>query len=156
MKPRVPPGQNRALAALADTGVPEPQPGEALVKVEAFSVNRGEIFQLEDPRPGTRPGKDIAGLVVQAAADGTGPAVGQRVAGHPEAGGWAQYAPVPTTALAPLPDNVPAVQAASLPLAGPTAPRPLRSAGSVAGRRILMTGASGGGRHYATALAAHP
>ena len=37
---------------------------EALVKVEAFSLNRGEIFQLEQPRPGARPGKDIAGLVV--------------------------------------------------------------------------------------------
>ena len=113
MKALVPTSQSRALVSLADTGVPEPQPGEALVKVEAFSVNRGEIFQLEDPRPGTRPGKDIAGLMVQAAADGTGPAVGQRVAGHPEAGGWAEYAAVPTTALAPLPDNVPAVQAAS-------------------------------------------
>jgi len=155
MKALVPTGQSRALVSLADTGVPEPQPGEALVKVEAFSVNRGEIFQLEDPRPGTRPGKDIAGLVVQAAADGTGPAAGQRVAGHPEAGGWAEYAAVPTTALAPLPDSVPAVQAAALPLAGLTALRLLRSAGSVAGRRILLTGASGGVGHYVTELAAH-
>jgi NADPH:quinone reductase len=155
MKALVPTGQSRALVALADTGVPEPQPGEALVKVEAFSVNRGEIFQLEDPRPGTRPGKDIAGLVVQAAADGTGPAVGQRVAGHPEAGGWAEYAAVPATALAPLPDSVPAVQAAALPLAGLTALRLLRSAGSVAGRRILLTGASGGVGHYVTELAAN-
>jgi NADPH:quinone reductase len=155
MKALVPTGQSRALVALADTGVPEPQPGEALVKVEAFSVNRGEIFQLEDPRPGTRPGKDIAGLVVQAAADGTGPAAGQRVAGHPEAGGWAEYAAVPTTALAPLPDSVPAVQAAALPLAGLTALRLLRSAGSVAGRRILLTGASGGVGHYVTELAAN-
>ena len=105
MKALVPTGQRRALVALADTGVPEPWPGEALVKVEAFSVNRGEIFQLEHPHPGTRPGKDIAGLVVQAAADGTGPAVGQRVAGHPDAGGWAEYAAVPTTALAPPPEE---------------------------------------------------
>jgi NADPH:quinone reductase-like Zn-dependent oxidoreductase len=37
MKALVPTGQSRALVALADTGVPEPQPGEALVKVEAFS-----------------------------------------------------------------------------------------------------------------------
>jgi len=51
MKALVPTGQRRALVALADTGVPEPQPGEALVKVEAFSVNRGEIFQLEHPHP---------------------------------------------------------------------------------------------------------
>ena len=105
MKALVPAGRPGALVSFADTGLPEPRPGEALVKVEAFSVNRGEIFQLEQPRPGTRPGKDIAGLVVQAAADGTGPAAGERVVGHPEAGGWAEYAAVPTAALAPLPGS---------------------------------------------------
>ena len=155
MKALVPTGRPEALVAFTDTGLPEPQPGEALVKVAAFSVNRGEIFRLEHPRPGTRPGKDIAGLVVQAAADGTGPAVGQRVVGHPEAGGWAEYAAVPAAALAPLPDSVPAVQASALPLAGLTALRLLRSAGSVAGRRILLTGASGGVGHYVTELAAN-
>ena len=87
MKALVPAGRPDALVALADTGLPEPQPGEALVKVEAFSVNRGEIFQLEHPRPGTRPGKDIAGLVVQAAADGTGPAAGSGWSGIPKQAG---------------------------------------------------------------------
>jgi NADPH:quinone reductase-like Zn-dependent oxidoreductase len=67
MKALVPAGRPGALVSFADTHLPEPRPEEALVKVEAFSVNRGEIFQLEQPRPGTRPGKDIAGLVVQAA-----------------------------------------------------------------------------------------
>ena len=105
MKALVPAGRPGALISFADTHLPEPRPGEALVKVEAFSVNRGEIFQLEQPRPGTWPGKDIAGLVVQAAADGTGPAAGERVVGHPEAGGWAEYAAVPTAALAPLPGS---------------------------------------------------
>jgi NADPH:quinone reductase-like Zn-dependent oxidoreductase len=147
-------GRPGALVGLADVAMPEPAPDEALVKVEAFSVNRGEIFRLEEPRPGARPGKDIAGLVVQAAADGTGPAAGQRVVGHPESGGWAEYAAVPAAALAPLPDSVPAVQAAALPLAGLTALRLLRSAGSMAGRRILLTGASGGVGHYVTELAA--
>lgn len=44
--------------------VPEPSPaaGEALVEVEAFSINRGETFLLEHPGPGWRPGKDVAAL----------------------------------------------------------------------------------------------
>ena len=54
MKVLVPAGRLDALVSFADTGLPELRPGEALVKVEAFSVNRGEIFQLEQPRPGAR------------------------------------------------------------------------------------------------------
>ncbi|MER6300216.1 zinc-binding dehydrogenase [Kitasatospora sp. NPDC001539] len=138
----------------AEVEQPRPRPGEVLVKVEAFSVNRGETFQLEAPRPGWRPGKDVAGLVVQAAADGTGPGVCRRVVGHPPAGGWAEYVCVPTTSLAELPDSLDAVRAAALPLAGLTALRLLRTAGALAGRRVLMTGASGGVGHYLTELAA--
>ena len=44
------------------------QPVTGGVKVEAVSVNRGEIFRLEQPCPGTRPGKDIVGLVMQGGA----------------------------------------------------------------------------------------
>ncbi|MFG2846709.1 zinc-binding dehydrogenase [Kitasatospora sp. NPDC048296] len=138
----------------AEVEQPRPGAGEALVKVEAFSVNRGETFQLEAPRPGWRPGKDVAGLVVQAAADGSGPGVCRRVVGHPSAGGWAEYVCVPTSSLAELPDSLDAVRAAALPLAGLTALRLLRAAGALAGRRVLLTGASGGVGHYFTELAA--
>ncbi len=133
---------------------PAPRPDEALVAVEAFSINRGETFLLEHPRPGLRPGKDVAGRVARAAADGSGPRTGERVVGHPPLGGWAQLAAVPTAALAVLPAGVDAVTAAALPLAGLTALRLLRAAGSVSGRRVLLTGASGGVGHYVTELAA--
>src|ERR1039457_3798801 len=117
---------------------PEPAPCEALVKVAAFSVNRGETFQLEGiPRPGWRPGKDIAGMVVQTAAGG--PPIGSRVVGHPPQAGWAEYAAVP---------------GGSLPRAGLTPLRLLRAAGPVTGRRIQLTGASGGVGHSLTELAA--
>jgi NADPH:quinone reductase-like Zn-dependent oxidoreductase len=43
--------------------------------------------------------------------------------------------------------------AAALPLAGLTALRLLRAAGSLIGRRLLVTGASGGVGHYVTELA---
>lgn len=139
---------------LGEVEEPVPGPGEALVKVAAFSVNRGETFQLESDRPGWRPGKDVAGLVVQPACDGSGPAAGARVVGHPPAAGWAEYAAVPTGSLAEIPASVPAPVAAALPLAGLTALRLLRASGATAGTRVLLTGASGGVGHYFTELAA--
>jgi NADPH:quinone reductase len=150
MKALVP---RNGTVGFADVDEPRPGAHEALVRVDAFSINRGETFQLETERPGWRPGKDVAGLVVQAAAEGTGPAAGTRVVGHPPAAGWAEYAAVSTDALAELPDAVASVQAAALPLAGLTALRLLRTAGAVTGRRILLTGASGGVGHYVVELA---
>ena len=61
----------------------------------------------------------------------------------------------PADSLAELPEDVSAVTAAALPLAGLTALRMLRMAGNVTGRRILLTGASGGVGHYFTELAAN-
>ncbi|GGX75038.1 zinc-binding dehydrogenase [Streptomyces hiroshimensis] len=154
MKALIPTGDPAEPVVLADVPEPVPRPHEVLVKVEAFSVNRGETFKLEKPVPGERPGKDIAGLVVQPAADGSGPSGITRVVGHPMAGGWAEYVAVPTDALAVLPDSVSVLEGAALPLAGLTALRLLRVAGPVVGRRVLLTGASGGVGHYVTELAA--
>ncbi|MGI5478753.1 zinc-binding dehydrogenase [Streptomyces lavendofoliae] len=153
MRRLIPTGEAARPVAFAESPQPVPEPGEALVKVEAFAPNRGETFLLEQPRPGLLPGKDIAGLVVQAAADGSGPGIGTRVVGHSAQAGWAEYATVPTHSLATLPDTIDSVRAAALPLAGTTALRLLRTAGSVAGRRVLLTGASGGVGHYLTELA---
>ena len=66
MKALVATGQPEAMVAMAETAMPLPRPGdEAMVKEEAFSVDRGESFLLQDPDPRPRPGKDIAGLGVQ-------------------------------------------------------------------------------------------
>ncbi|MGW1198452.1 zinc-binding dehydrogenase [Streptomyces sp. NPDC002536] len=153
MQRLIPTGDMAHPVAFAEVAQPALEPGEALIKVEAFAPNRGETFLLEHPRPGLLPGKDIAGLVVQAAADGSGPGVGTRVVGHPAQGGWAEYAAVPTHSLAVLPDSIDSVRAAALPLAGITALRLLRTAGSLVGKRVLLTGASGGVGHYVTELA---
>jgi NADPH:quinone reductase-like Zn-dependent oxidoreductase len=136
--------------------VPEPTPAadEALVVVEAYSVNRGELFLLDAPREGWRPGQDVAGHVERTAADGSGPAQGTRVVAHVPAGGWAPLVAAPTDALAMLPDAVAATDAATLGVAGLTALRLLRTAGTVAGRRVLLTGASGGVGHFVVELAA--
>jgi len=138
------------LVSLGELEEPTPARDEALVAVEAFSVNRGELLKLE--RGGWRPGKDVAGRVVRAAADGSGPAAGDRVVGHPPGGGWAERVAVRTDALAPAGDLAPET-AAALPLAGLTALRLLRAMPSPAGRRLLITGASGGVGHYLVQLA---
>jgi NADPH:quinone reductase-like Zn-dependent oxidoreductase len=142
------------MVELREVAEPEPKPHEAVVEVAAFSPNRGETFLLERPRDGWRPGKDIAGTVTREAADGTGPRLGQRVVGHPDQDGWAERVAVPTDRLVPLPDTIDLVVAAALPLAGLTALRLLRVAGSTASRRVLLTGASGGVGHYVVELAA--
>jgi NADPH:quinone reductase-like Zn-dependent oxidoreductase len=130
-----------AIAAVDD---PQPGSGEALVAVRAFSVNRGELALLQARTDGWRPGQDIAGVVVEQAADGSGPAAGTRVAALAEQAGWAELAAVPADRLAPLPAAVSIEQAAALPLAGLTALRTLRLGGDLLGRRVLVTGASGG------------
>lgn len=138
---------------LADADEVQAAEGEAVIAVEAFSVNRGETLLLEHPPAGWRPGKDIAGRVVRAAADGTGPSAGTRVVGHPPSGGWAERVAVSAGALVVLPEELPVVTAAALPLAGLTALRLVRAAGPLIGRRLLITGASGGVGHYVTELA---
>ncbi len=138
--------------------IAEPQPAvtQALVEVHAISFNFGELAFLEHMhKPGDVPGWDAAGVVVRAAADGSGPAAGTRVATSGWNGAWAELRAVETSELAPLPDGVDFAAASTLPAAGVTALRALRSLGSVVGRRVLITGASGGVGGFAVQLARH-
>jgi NADPH:quinone reductase len=136
-----------------DVAPPEPEPNEAVVAVRAFAVNRGEL-RLVRMRDGWQPGQDVAGEVVRAAADGSGPQAGERVAGLAEWHGWAEQAVVPTHRLAPVPDGVKLGVAAALPMAGTTAANLVRQGGALLGSRVLITGASGGVGHLAVQLAA--
>jgi NADPH:quinone reductase len=128
-------------------------PNQALVAVHAFSINRGELTLLRIRPAGWRPGQDIAGTVLEAAADGSGPNPGTRVVALLDWHGWAERAAVPVSRLAALPDNVSFVQAAALPVAGITALRTLRHGTPLLGKRVLITGAAGGVGTLAVQLA---
>ena len=145
--------QSRPYAELADVPDPTPEPYEALVDVEAFSLNRGETRRLESLEPGTVTGWDLAGVVKEAAADGSGPRAGARVVGLVPAGAWAELAAVGTDWLADLPDAVSFEQAAALPVAGLTALRALEVGGFLVEKPVLVTGASGGVGRFAIQLA---
>lgn len=148
------PDAPRGLRLDEDAPDPDPDPDEAVIAVEAFGVNRGELALLGVRDRNWRPGQDVAGTIATAAADGTGPAVGARVVGIVDGGGWSQRVACPTNRLAPLADAVSAVDAAALPIAGLTALRALREGGSLLGERILVTAATGAVGQFAIQLGA--
>ncbi|MGC0416032.1 zinc-binding dehydrogenase [Embleya sp. AB8] len=138
-----------------DAPEPRPGPAQALIAVAAFSLNFGEIaYRPTGAGNGHIPGWDATGTVVEAAADGSGPAVGTRVVGFGWAGAWAERRAVDTENLAVVPAGVDPGVAAALPVAGVTALQAVRRLGSVLGRRVLVTGASGGVGRFAVQLAA--
>ena len=145
--------QSPPYGELADVPDPEPQHHEALVEVKAFSLNRGETRRLETLEPGTVTGWDLAGVVRQPAADGSGPPAEARIVGLMPAGAWAELAAVGTDRLAELPDPVSFEQAAALPVAALTALRALELGGYLVGKPVLVTGASGGVGRFAIQLA---
>jgi NADPH:quinone reductase len=144
-----------AVSRLAIATVAEPQalPQEAIVQVAAISVNRGEIRRAQMADAGWRIGWDLAGTIVQPAADGSGFPLGTRVVGFLPGGAWAERVAVPTEALAALPDGVSFTQAATLPVAGLTALMALQKGGLLLGKNVLITGASGGVGYFACQLA---
>ena len=143
---------NLRFDEVAEPSVTESQ---ALIDVHAIALNFGELHFIDHARkPGEVPGWDTAGVVVRPAADGSGPPVGTRVVGFNGAAGWAQRRALDTANLAELPEFVEYDEAAALPVAGVTALQALRALGPVVGRRVLITGASGGVGRFAVQLAA--
>ena len=143
----------RGHIAIGEVEEPTPAPGEALVEVRAVSLNRGEVRRLADQEEGSVPGWDFAGVVAQSATDGSGPSAGARVVGLVGSGAWAQRVSVPAETLAELPEKVSFTAAAALPVAGLTAYRTLARGGLALGKRVLVTGASGGVGRFAVQLA---
>ena len=142
-------------AGIVRRELPEPQPGahDLIVEVAAYSINRGELALIERRADGWTPGQDVAGVVITAAADGTGPPAGARVVGIADQGGWSERVAIPAHRMAVLADSVSFAEAAALPVAGLTALRGLRTGGSLLGRNVLVTGATGGVGTYAVQLA---
>jgi NADPH:quinone reductase-like Zn-dependent oxidoreductase len=134
---------------------PSPDPRQVVIAVQHISLNHGDLNDARSGRipPGAVLGSDVAGVVIQAAGDGSGPRVGTRVVALAK-GGFAQRIAVDADSVAAVPPTVDLAQAAALPVAGLAALRALRACGSVLAKRLLITGSSGGVGSYAIQLAA--
>lgn len=148
---------------LGTVPVPRPGPGEVLIRVAAAGVNSADMAQRRGdyPQPeGHSPilGLEIAGEIVTAA----GPwAVGDKVAGLTNGGGYAEYAAIPAGQILPLPAGWTLPDAAALPETWLTATQTLvMRAGLARGHAVLITGAAGGlggtAIQLALLLGAHP
>lgn len=140
---------------LAEVPDPVAEPGQVLVDVSHASLNYGD---LNDARSGRVPegavlGSDAVGVVVEAAADGTGPEAGTQVVAMTP-GAFAERVAIDVAALAVVPKSLDPARAVALPVAGIAALRSLRAAGLGSGKRVLVTGASGGVGRFAVQLAA--
>jgi NADPH2:quinone reductase len=100
--------------------VPQPGPGEILVRVAAAGVNRPDILQRKGLYPVPKdasdlPGLEVAGIVVACGAAVTRWKVGDAVCGLTHGGGYAELCVVPEGQALPVPLGLSLVEAASLP-----------------------------------------
>ncbi|MFD7406229.1 medium chain dehydrogenase/reductase family protein [Streptomyces sp. NPDC059866] len=133
--------------------LPQPGPGQAVVRMEASGVTfaeqqmrRGKYYDM--PKFPFVPGYDLVGVVEQLgppAPGRPGLSVGQRVAALTKTGGWADHVLLDAADLVPVPDGVTAAEAETLVTNGATAWRMLyRTAKVRPGDTIVVHGANGG------------
>src|SRR5437763_3245700 len=150
-----PPGDVAHLR-LDEVEVPSPGPGEALVRVHAAGLTRGELEWPVDRLPAV-PSYEFSGVVASVAPDVSSAAAGEAVyalAGFDRDGAAADYALVPAAVLAPKPLTLGHTESAALPLAGLSAWQGLFDHGRLErGERVLIVGGAGGVGHLATQLA---
>jgi len=100
--------------------VPQPGPGEVLVKVAFAGVNRPDVVQRQGgypPPPGASPipGLEISGQVVAIGEGVVSLLPGQKVCALVAGGGYAEYCVADARHCLPVPAGLPLDQAAALP-----------------------------------------
>jgi NADPH:quinone reductase-like Zn-dependent oxidoreductase len=141
--------------------VPEPGPGQVLVKVKAAGINPGEAKiregGLHERWPATFPsgqGSDFAGVVDKLGPDVTVPAVGDAVIGWVDTrSSQAEYVVAEAGHLARKPSGLPWEVAGAIPVAGFTAWAMVRAVGVKPGDTVVVAAAAGGVGGIAVQLA---
>ena len=121
------PGAPEVLKA-ATRPLPDPGPGEALIRVRAAGVNRPDVLQRKGGYPPPAGASDLPGLEVAGEVVALGPKgppvpetmrwevkVGDKVVALLAGGGYAEYAAAPIVQCLPVPDGMGWAEAAGVP-----------------------------------------
>ena len=135
---------------LKEIAAPEAGKHEVVIDIAAAGVNFPDsmlvqgTYQIQPELPFT-PGTEVAGTIRALGEQVKHLKVGQRVLAFCMLGGFAEQVAVNAMAVMPLPDEIPAEEAAGLLTAHATAHHALRQRGELqAGETLLVTGAAGG------------
>jgi D-arabinose 1-dehydrogenase-like Zn-dependent alcohol dehydrogenase len=133
---------------LVERPIPDPGPGSVRIKVQACGICHSDAMTKEGLWPGITfprvPGHEVVGVI-----DAAGQDVperwqpGQHVTGISFDGGYADYMVAPATALARVPAQLPAPDAAPLMCAGVTTFNALRNSGARPGDLVAVLGLGG-------------
>ena len=104
----------------ASMPVPQPGPGQLLIKVAAAGVNRPDILQRQGLYPAPKGHSEILGLEAAGTVIAAGPdthhfAPGDKVMALLNGGGYAEYCLAEEAACLPIPDGLSMVEAAGVP-----------------------------------------
>lgn len=110
----------QAQLRLVDRPLPNPQPGEVLIRVAAAGVNRPDILQRQGKYPvppgaSDVPGLEVAGEIIAGDVTAAGLHIGQSVCALLTGGGYAEYCTAPALQCLPVPRGWSFIEAASLP-----------------------------------------
>jgi len=135
---------------LETAAIPEPQPGEVLIRLHAAGVNRPDLLQRAGsypPPPGSTPilGLEGAGEIAAVGEGVDDWKVGDRVCALLPGGGYAEYCVTPAAHCLPIPDGFDMLAAAAVPETVLTVWANVIEAGALKeGESLLVHGGSSG------------
>jgi NADPH:quinone reductase-like Zn-dependent oxidoreductase len=138
---------------LEEAPVPEPGPGELLVRCAAVGVTLPVVRKVTEAAEPIALGGEIAGEVVAVGEGVTRFRPGEQVTGLCFGHGYADFALLHEAMASPVPDGADAVDAVALVRCGLVAFGALEAARPVPGEAVLVTAAASGVGHLAVQLA---